>query len=128
MKAIVIGCGEMRETATADLYKYGAFDEILVATRSPDGAQRLIDSLEGGPTGLRAAKADAGDTDMIARLMEGFDVAVNRAGPDYKYEVPVALAAIKAGVDLVDIDDDYETTFEMFELNLRTVELDRLND
>jgi saccharopine dehydrogenase (NAD+, L-lysine-forming) len=122
MKAIVIGCGEMGETAIADLYEYGEFEEILVATRSPDRAQRLIDSLEGGPTRLRAAKADAGDTDMIARLMEGFDVAVNCAGPNYKYEVPVALAAIKAGVDLVDINDDYETTFEMFELNEKAKE------
>jgi saccharopine dehydrogenase (NAD+, L-lysine-forming) len=44
-------------------------------------------------------------------------VAVNCVGPNYRYEVGVARAAIHAGVHLVDINDDYETTLEMFGLD-----------
>jgi saccharopine dehydrogenase (NAD+, L-lysine-forming) len=49
--------------------------------------------------------------------MEGCVVAVNCIGPNYKYEIPVAAAAIKAKVNLVDINDEFEITPLMFELH-----------
>ena len=45
MKATVIGCGEMGDVAVRDLYQYGDFDEIQVATRSPDRAGQAFGDL-----------------------------------------------------------------------------------
>jgi saccharopine dehydrogenase (NAD+, L-lysine-forming) len=42
---------------------------------------------------------------------------VNCIGPNYKYEVRIAQAAIDAGVSLIDINDDTEATLQMLELD-----------
>jgi saccharopine dehydrogenase (NAD+, L-lysine-forming) len=117
MKAIVVGCGEMGETAIQDLYKYGSFDEICIASRSPEKAEAVKNELRGEPTKINSVRIEASNSSALSVLMEDYDVAVNCAGPNYKYEAAVARAAIKAGVDLVDINDDYEATYEMFKLD-----------
>ncbi len=119
MKALVLGCGEMGAVAVEDLYRYGEFNEILIGTRSPDKAKRVISKLEGGEAKISTARVDANDTARLADLMSGFDVILNCIGPNYKYEVRVAEAAIEANVDLVDINDDYETTFKMLDLDAK---------
>jgi saccharopine dehydrogenase-like NADP-dependent oxidoreductase len=123
VRVLVLGCGEMGETAVRDLYEYGPFDEITVATRTEAKAAALAEQLSGGtarvvPTRLVMGRSETPeDVDAVARIMDGFDVVVNCVGPNYRYEVRIARAAIRAGVDLVDINDDYETTLEMLELD-----------
>jgi lysine 6-dehydrogenase len=117
MKVLVLGCGEMGETAVQDLYEHGPFDEIVVATRSPEKAAPLLERLRGRPRRLDVRALEVGDGDGLVQLLRPFDVAVNCVGPNYRYEVRIARAAIEAGVPLVDINDDYETTYEMLELD-----------
>jgi saccharopine dehydrogenase (NAD+, L-lysine-forming) len=118
MKAIVLGCGEMGKIAIWDLFLHGNVDEILVCVREPGKARKdLIWSENVDKIKFRLLKLESCDT--LAELFSGYDVVVNCAGPNYKYEVLVARAAIDAQVNLVDLNDDYETTFEMYNLDRR---------
>lgn len=116
-KVLVLGCGEMAEEAIPDLYKSGTFGELAVGTRSLEKAHALLSRLQGKPTELHAFALDLRQTTDLPQIMKGFDVVINCVGPNYKYEVIVAKAAIQARVSLVDINDDYTTTFEMFDLD-----------
>jgi saccharopine dehydrogenase-like NADP-dependent oxidoreductase len=117
MKVLVLGCGEMGSSAVKDLYEYGKFKEIIVATRSMEKVQRLHPELKGRPIHVSAHKLDISDHEQLVTLMQGCDVVVNCVGPNYKHEVNIARAAIKANVNLIDINDDYETTYKMLELD-----------
>jgi saccharopine dehydrogenase-like NADP-dependent oxidoreductase len=117
MKVFVVGCGEMGQEAVQDLYNSGKFEEIVVGTRTVGKAQQVKAHLTGGKTKLSVIPLDLNRPQDLAGRLRGFDVAVNCAGPNYKYEVSVARAAVSAEVNLVDINDDYETTLQMFELD-----------
>ena len=117
MKVLVLGCGEMGETAVEDLYQFGPFDEIVVGTRSVARAREVLARLRGRAVRTSAEAIDVQDEAAVAGLMAGSAVAVNCAGPNYQHEVRVARAALRAKVNLVDINDDYETTFEMLALD-----------
>jgi lysine 6-dehydrogenase len=117
MKALVLGCGQMGKETIKDLHQYAPVDEIVVGTRHPERIEEFVSSL--GRSGPRIARArvDANSGVDLAALMRGTDVVVNCVGPNYRYEVIVARAAIEAGVNLVDLNDEYETTQEMFTLD-----------
>ena len=117
MKALLLGCGEIGKEALRDLYNYGIFEEIIVGTRTISNSAEFIASLTGRSTRIRHVSIDISDSDAVADLMKGCTVAVNCAGPNYKYELPVAHAAIKASVPLVDVNDEYEITYKMYELD-----------
>lgn len=53
-------------------------------------------------------KIDANDQKSLTGMLKDADVAVNCAGPFLKTAVTVAGAAVEAGVDYIDICDDYE--------------------
>jgi saccharopine dehydrogenase (NAD+, L-lysine-forming) len=116
MKVLVLGCGEVGETALRDLHAYGPFDEVTVATRTLEKARAVMEDLDCGPR-VSALPLDLAQPVDLAALMRPFDVVVNCIGPNYRHEVRVARAAIAAGVDLVDLNDDYETTLEMLDLD-----------
>ena len=117
MKALLLGCGVTGKEALRDLYHYGNFGEITVATLTLANSADFIRSLNGRPTRINHVTVDAADTDAVAFLMKGCGVAVNCAGPNFKYELPVALAAIKSRVPLVDVNDEYEITHKMYDLD-----------
>lgn len=117
MKVLVLGCGEMGESAIDDLYHYGEFNEIVVGTRNLSKASRVLDGCKGKNIKTSAAKINVENITELEKLMKGVDVVVNCVGPNYKYEVPIAQAAIQAKVNLVDINDDYETTYKMLALD-----------
>lgn len=117
MKVMVLGCGEIGKEAIRDLYMSGKFKEIAVGTRNMDKAKAVLAQLSGRKTKVSLFSVEVGRATNLQKSMRGFDVVVNCTGPNYKYEVPVAQAALQAGLHLVDINDDYETTFLMLELN-----------
>jgi lysine 6-dehydrogenase len=117
LKALLLGCGEMGVEALQDLYRYGNLDDIVVGTRTIDKAGRLVAAIHGRPTRISVAQVDAGDEDALVSLMDGTDVVVNCVGPNFRYELPIARAAIRARVNLVDLNDEFETTARMFELD-----------
>ncbi len=117
MKALLIGCGEMGEEALRDLVEFGGFEELRIGTRTPARAEADLQSMKKNCTRIAIHELDASDVESVARLMSGCDVAVNCAGPNYKYELPVALAAIDSKTNLVDINDEYEITSKMYDLD-----------
>lgn len=112
----------MGEAAVEDLYYFGKPDEIIVATRSVEKVKRLLPKLSGRKAKISPIELDANNADGLETLMKGCDVAVNCTGPNYKYEVMIAQTAIKARINLVDINDDYETTFKMLSLDAKAKE------
>ncbi len=117
MRVLVLGCGEMGTSAIDDLYHYGQLEEIVIGTRGIKKAKSLISGLNGKATKISVQEIQVEDEAGLVTLMKNSDVVVNCVGPNYKYEVPIARAAIAAKVDLVDINDDYETTLQMLELD-----------
>lgn len=121
MKVLVLGCGEMGAEAVKDLYAYGNFNEIVAGTRTLSKANKVLGGLKGNKTKVSARCIDLnkynGVDNGLEDLMREFDVVVNCVGPNYKYECLIAQAAIKARVNLVDINDDFETTLQMFDLD-----------
>lgn len=117
MKALLLGCGEIGEEALRDLYDYGNFNEIRVGTRTTSKANLIINSLSPNNTKITIREIDVANDESVAELMEGCNVAVNCVGPNYKYELSIARAAIKAKVNLVDLNDEYKITPKMYELH-----------
>lgn len=117
MQVLVLGCGEMGQVAIADLLRHGqVFRKIGVATRHPDRVEAFLGSL---PDRRRAVihRADVQDAAALVALMRGYDVVCNLAGPNYLNAVPAVEAAIAAGVDLVDVSDDWEATLRILDLH-----------
>jgi len=117
MKVLVLGCGEMGEAAVQDLYFHGNYNEIIVATRSVKKVKKVLLKLKGRKIKVSPKEIDVRNKEKLEALMKGCDVVVNCAGPNYKYELLVAQAAIKTQVNLVDINDEYQTTFKMLDLD-----------
>lgn len=118
MKVLLLGCGEMGEAALEDLYFYGKFKEITVGTRSVEKVSRVLSKLSGKKVKVIVEKIDVEkDQAKLLSLMKKNDVAINCIGPNYKHEERIAKASIQARVHLVDINDDYETTFKMLALD-----------
>jgi lysine 6-dehydrogenase len=117
MKALVLGCGQMGRETIQDLHRYAPVDEIVVGTRHPERIEAYVASFDSSGPRVTQARVDASSGRELAALMRGHDVVVNCAGPNYRYEVPVARAAIETGVNLVDLNDEYATTQEMFTLD-----------
>ena len=117
MKVLVLGCGEMGSSAVKDLYYHTSFKNIIVATRKKEKADWLISTLHGKRAKVQGREIDVNDKKSLITLMKNSDVVINCVGPNYMYEVLIAEAAIDAKVNLIDINDDYETTFKMLNLD-----------
>src|ERR1035437_6192630 len=117
MKALVLGCGQMGREAVKDLHHYAPVDEIVVGTRHPERVEEFIASLDHSGPRVTQARVDASSGPELAALMHRADVVVNCVGPNYRYETIVARAAIETRVNLVDLNDEYATTQEMFTLD-----------
>lgn len=116
MKALVLGAGQMARIAIDDLAQHGLFKEVIVGTRRPELAEPYLAALP-YRTSTRAVAVDVTDHQALVALMRGVDVVCNLAGPNYLNSVPVARAAIGAGVPLVDVNDDWESTLALFALS-----------
>jgi saccharopine dehydrogenase-like NADP-dependent oxidoreductase len=117
MKAAVLGCGKIGAYALRDLYVHGGMDEIRLAAHHLDSARALAAELPPGGARVQPREVDVTDHAALLEMLSGCDVAVNCVGPNYRFEVAVALASIEVGVHLVDLNDDYQTTERMHELD-----------
>ncbi len=71
------------------------------------------------PLGAAAVDVDVTDTGSLSALIADHDLVVNSVGPCYRFGVPIMMAAIDAGVDYIDVCDDWEPTAQMLALNDR---------
>ena len=89
-------------------------DEIVIADR--DG-QRARAFAEKCGSKASAVAVDVLDEIALADLLKATDVVVTTVGPYYRFGLPVLRAAIRAGCHYLDINDDWEPTLEMLELD-----------
>lgn len=112
MKFIVIGgSGGMGSAAAYDLMKSDGVEEVLIVSRKAKKAhlpEKLAASEKVGVKNL-----DINDYDAMIKEMKNYDAVVNCVGPFYSTGYKVASIAIDAGIDYVDIADDYDAVEKM---------------
>lgn len=113
MRALIIGgVGGMGQGVARDLIKQQQVTDVVLADLYPDPQRLSVKLRESEKTTL--VKMDVNDHDAMVRAFKEASVVINTAGPFYKTAVPVARAAVAAGVNYIDICDDYEGTEILF--------------
>jgi len=113
MRAIVIGgLGGMGQGVARDLIKQEKITQVTLGDINTDPA-RVQDKLRASGK-VSLAKIDVNDHQVLVDAIRQHDVVVNTAGPFYKTAIAVARAAVEAGVNYIDICDDYEAVPVLF--------------
>jgi len=60
---------------------------------------------------------DVTDFGALVKVMKANDVVINIVGPYYKFGIQTMRAAIEAGVNYIDICDDYDVTRDAYDLD-----------
>lgn len=106
MRVLVLGgTGDMGRRAAVDLAGAPDVEELTIASRSVEKGEALAKRL--GPK-AKAVYVDAANHAQLVEVMRAHDVVAGAVGPYYLFEVPLARAAIEAGVPYVSICDDYD--------------------
>jgi len=108
------GCGGMGQFAVRTAIDFDFVDEILIADRDEQGAREFAQRC--GPK-TSSVGVDVLDEAALAEVLKGVDVVMTTVGPYYRFGLPVLRAAIRAGCHYLDINDDWEPTLEMLELD-----------
>ncbi len=112
MKAVILGgAGVEGSYAVECLSGTDVFSEILIADVAEERARELC----AGEEKVEYEIVDVTDKESLTNTLKDADVAVNCIGPFYKFAPLVLEAAIDAGVDVVDICDDYDVTRKLIE-------------
>ena len=113
MQVIVVGgAGTMGQGVARDLIKQDKITKVTLGDIVTD-PNRLQEKLRASDK-IELIKIDVNDHDGLVAAIKGNDVVVNTAGPFYKTAVAVARAAVEAGVNYIDICDDYEAVPILF--------------
>ena len=113
MQVIVVGgAGTMGQGVARDLIKQEKITKVTLGDIVTD-PNRLQEKLRASDK-VSLVKIDVNDHDGLVEAIKGNDVVVNTAGPFYKTAVAVARAAVEAGVNYIDICDDYEAVPILF--------------
>ena len=88
--------------------------EIVVADANAKALKKV--TTEFG-TRISAVEINVNDHDVLVKLLQGKSIAVSTLGPFYKFGNRMVKACIDAGVNCLDIDDDFDSTRECLELD-----------
>lgn len=108
------GCGEMGRCAVRTALQFPNVDRIVIADRNKSRAVALAREC-GEKAGAYAV--DVSDPSALRKLLKQADVVLNTVGPFYRFGVPILEAAIESRCHYLDINDDWEPTLKMLELN-----------
>jgi len=113
MRAIVVGgLGGMGQGVARDLIKQEKITKVTLGDINIDPA-RVQEKLRASSK-VSLVKIDVTDHNVLVNAIKENDVVVNTAGPFYKTATAVARAAVEAGVNYIDICDDYEAVPILF--------------
>ena len=108
---ILGGAGDMGEKVVREVAgKTG--HEVVIADYNLPRASRLAQEL-----GVNARQVDVRERPALLEVLGDAVLVVNCVGPFYRFAAPVALAAIEAGVDYIDICDDDDATLNLLSLD-----------
>ncbi len=108
------GCGGMGQFAVRTAAGFDFVEEIVVADRDEKRAGEFAEKC--GPK-TSPAGVDVMNERALSSLLEKADVVMTTVGPYYRFGLPVLRAAIRGGCHYLDINDDWEPTLEMLELD-----------
>jgi len=115
MKIVALGgCGGMGRYAVRTAHGYDFVREILIADLDEKRGRAFAEKC-GAKTSFK--QIDVNDRSALKRLFSDADAVLTTVGPYYRFGVPILKAAIEAGCHYIDINDDWEPTLEMLELN-----------
>ena len=114
--AVLGGCGDMGSRAVELLAATDDVDEVVVLDRDRDRGAALVSDR------VTFRQVDATDVTAVEAELRGCAAAASALGPFYRFELPLAEAAIAAGVPYVSICDDHEASRVVLQLNERAGE------
>lgn len=118
MHVTLIGAGGMGEAAMKAASQIGGIKGIEICDRDHARAAAVAASLQSlYPCKVSATELDVTDSAALAEILSRTDVVMNAAGPFFRFGTIVLRQAIDAGVDYIDICDDWEPTLEMLDLD-----------
>ncbi|HLC59273.1 MAG TPA: saccharopine dehydrogenase NADP-binding domain-containing protein [archaeon] len=114
MKIVVLGgSGGMGKIAVEDLFHYCKDCEITIVDRHEDKARKHAESFKSSR--VKGVGIDVNDTDKLAKILEGNDVAINCVV--YYLNLEVMKACLKAGVHYLDLGGLFHMSRKQLELN-----------
>ncbi|MBW2637428.1 MAG: saccharopine dehydrogenase NADP-binding domain-containing protein [Deltaproteobacteria bacterium] len=109
MKICVLGgCGAVGSVAIQSLTETDVFDEIVIGDVNEERALEIAGACEPGVASV--VEVDAEDPESIKRAIGGVDVVLNCVGPFYRHGPTILKATIEAGINYVDVCDDFDAT------------------
>ncbi|MDX2277319.1 MAG: saccharopine dehydrogenase NADP-binding domain-containing protein [Hyphomonadaceae bacterium] len=115
MRVCVLGgAGHIGAQAATYLAPHPAVSALVIADIDEAAARRVADSC--GPK-CQAARCDIYSDSDLARLIADNDLVINMVGPFFRHGARILIAAINAKCNYVDINDDWEPTRAMMELD-----------
>jgi saccharopine dehydrogenase (NAD+, L-lysine-forming) len=102
------GGGAVGSIATKTLASSGVFSDVVVADINMAAARKVVKEAKGAK--LTAVELDAESPDSIKKAIAGSAVVLNCVGPFYKYGPVILKAVIGAGINYVDVCDDFDAT------------------
>lgn len=109
-RLLVLGAGSVGAAAAGLAGKLSALEAITVADRSQNAA---ASAAAGAGPRASAVQMDVVDRAALVGLMREHDVVLNCVGPYFRLARPVFEAAFVAGIDYLDVDDDWQPTLEL---------------
>lgn len=113
MKAFIVGGrGNVGQEVALELIRQEGIEAVILGDINIDPAglrERLRRNKK-----ISLVTVDARDHESLASMLKNADVAVNCAGPFHETAMAVAAASVEAGVDYIDICDDYEAAEILF--------------
>ncbi len=106
------GCGAMGSRTVEVLAARDEVDEVVVLDQDSAGGQRLR-----AATGATFRQVDATQRSGLVAALRGLDAVASALGPFYRFERPLAEAALEAGVAYASICDDHDATAAVLELD-----------
>lgn len=115
LRVIVVGgAGGMGRWAVRSIARLGSASALTVADLDVARAETLCAEV-GAPA--RPLRLDVTDRAGLLDAFQDHDVVVNTMGPFATFVRPIVSAAIDAGCHYLDIDDDWQPTLTIFDLD-----------
>jgi saccharopine dehydrogenase-like NADP-dependent oxidoreductase len=102
------GAGAVGSVATKTLASSGVFSEVVAADINMAAARKVVREATGAR--LTAVELNADDPESVTKAIAGSAVVLNCVGPFYKYGPSTLKTVIGAGINYVDVCDDFDAT------------------
>lgn len=115
-KVIVLGgCGAVGSVVVKTLAAQDIFSQIIIGDINQQRADTIIS--ETPQNNISFIKVNAEEPQSIQNAIAGCDLVINCIGPFYKTVKTILSQVIAAKINYVDVCDDVDVTFEIFDLH-----------